>query len=454
MDLVVYFGKVNLYWVLFYILYCLMLRNHTFFRWNRAYLTGTLVLAFLLPFITFPEQVPIVPAAAQEVSFLPAYNASSEVKQGLDQWMQFVFAVQIIGSLLLLFKLFEGIKDLVMLIRRGEAIEMGDFTLVLLPNNEIGSFSFLKWLVVNRTDYEQHFEPILVHESVHIRQFHTLDILFIELLKIPFWFNPALWLYKKSIQEIHEFLADEEVPNRDYYARFLVAYSLSAPIATLTNHFFNSSLLKSRIKMIYKNRDSKWRLTKYFMILPIIGVVVVLTAARTSVMDSVTQQYTRATVPDKTSSNAKAKSVNKFFKTEDRVVSSKTSPKTDSLPANKPRDIKPTLVAKIPSDETLSQPIPGVRIRGTGELNLTNHFSTEGMPIPGERINIDTPRTFAAEPLIFIDGVEQELRGTAGFSHINENDIKFISVLKGRAAIAAYGDEGRNGVILILMKGN
>ncbi|WP_439582460.1 hypothetical protein [Dyadobacter bucti] len=69
MDLVVYFGKVNLYWVLFYILYCLMLRNHTFFRWNRAYLTGTLVLAFLLPFITFPQQVPIVQQLRRKYPF-------------------------------------------------------------------------------------------------------------------------------------------------------------------------------------------------------------------------------------------------------------------------------------------------------------------------------------------------------------------------------------------------
>jgi TonB family protein len=162
----------------------------------------------------------------------------------------------------------------------GEQVKLDDYTLILLSDNKTGSFSFFKWMVISRFDYENNPDPILQHEMVHIRQWHSLDILLIEIIKVVFWFNPTAWLYKHSLQEVHEFLADETAPNRDHYARFLVSYSFSVPAALLTNHFFNSSILKNRIKMIYKNRNSRWSLGKYLMIVPVILFALLMTAAR------------------------------------------------------------------------------------------------------------------------------------------------------------------------------
>ncbi|WP_159468965.1 M56 family metallopeptidase [Dyadobacter sp. 3J3] len=287
MDLLIYFGKVNVYWILFYACYWLLFRKHTFFVWNRFYLLGSLIISFALPFIHFPDNARVIPTAVYAVSTIPIYVSRPESTKIITHWTQFVLAIQITGCVMMLFKLLEAFKDLFKLIRQGETIPLEDHMLVLLPHNEIGSFSFLKWLVVNFADYELNFDPILRHESVHIRQLHSLDILLIEILKVGFWFNPVLWFYKRSLQEVHEYLADEEVPNRDQYARFLVSYALNAPIASLTNHFFNSSLLKSRIQMIYKNRNSQWALGKYLMIFPIIGMVVMLTAARERLLTAI-----------------------------------------------------------------------------------------------------------------------------------------------------------------------
>lgn len=287
MDLLIYFGKVNIYWILFYACYWLLFRKHTFFVWNRFYLLGSLMISFALPFIHFPDNARVIPTAVYAVSAIPVYVSRPESTKVITHWTQFVWTVQIIGCVLMLFKLLEAFKNLFKLIKQGETIPLEDHTLVLLPHNEIGSFSFLKWLVVNFTDYELNFDPILRHESVHIRQLHSLDILLIEILKVGFWFNPVLWFYKRSLQEVHEYLADEEVPNREQYARFLVSYALNAPVASLTNHFFNSSLLKSRIQMIYKNRNSQWALGKYLMIFPVIGMVVMLTAARERLLTAI-----------------------------------------------------------------------------------------------------------------------------------------------------------------------
>ncbi|MDQ6477597.1 TonB family protein [Dyadobacter sp. LHD-138] len=287
METLIYLGKVNVYWILFYACYWLLFRKHTFFVWNRFYLLGSLLVSFALPLIHFPDNARVLPTAVYAVSAIPIYVSTPESTKLALHWTQFVWAVQIIGAALMLVKLLEGFRDLFRLIGQGDEIPMEDHTLVLLPHNEIGSFSFLKWLVVNRADYEKHFDPILRHEAVHIRQLHSLDILLAELLKIFFWFNPVIWFYKRSLQEVHEFLADEEAPNRDHYANFLVSYALSAPVASLTNHFFNSSMLKKRIVMIYKNRNSDWALGKYFLILPLIGLVVMLTGARERLLDAV-----------------------------------------------------------------------------------------------------------------------------------------------------------------------
>ncbi len=194
-------------------------------------------------------------------------------------WEQLIFALIGTGGAFMLARLLHVFQSLFKVINQGDAITFDDHTLVLLPHNETGSFSFLKWLVINRNDYENNLDVILRHELTHIKQRHSFDILFIECLKIVCWFNPALWLYKHSIQEVHEFLADETAPNRERYATFLVSYGLQAPIQSLTNHFFNSSLLKNRIAMIYKTRTPNWLLGKYAMIIPVILIIILSTAA-------------------------------------------------------------------------------------------------------------------------------------------------------------------------------
>ncbi len=189
-----------------------------------------------------------------------------------------IWSIYTLGALFMAFKLFINIRQLNQFLTDGELIELEDCKIILIDSNRIGSFSFLKWIVVNRNDYENHFDPILRHEMVHMQQWHSVDILLVELLKIIFWFNPLLFLYKKSLQEVHEFLADYEAPNRENYATFLVSYALNAPIVSLTNHFYKPSQIKTRIQMIYKNRSSKWLLSTYLLAATIITTVAVFVA--------------------------------------------------------------------------------------------------------------------------------------------------------------------------------
>ncbi|GAB2783839.1 hypothetical protein GCM10027275_29880 [Rhabdobacter roseus] len=284
MEAFIYLGKVSLYWVLLYACYWFLLRQHTFFRWNRTYLLGALLLAFVLPLIKYPERIPVMPTAVYAVAKVPVVVVAPEAvvytAAQTTHWSQFLWVVYGLGVLLMAGRLYNYLRDLFNYLHQGETIELDECTLVLMNTDEVGSFSFWKWVVVSRSDYEQHFDAILRHELVHVQQRHSFDILLVEVLRVLFWFNPVLIFYKNSLQQVHEYLADEEAPERDRYAAFLVSYALGAPLATLTNHFFTSSLLKQRIKMLYKNRNSPWTLGRYLAVVPLIGLVLMLTAAR------------------------------------------------------------------------------------------------------------------------------------------------------------------------------
>lgn len=293
MEALIYIGKVSLYWGAFYACYWLFLRRSTFFVWNRVYLLGTLLGAFFLPFLSYPSSVPVMPSAVYAVTVLPVSVVGSLPKADSStvNWMLLLWITYFTGLVFMAIRLFRNIKDLLNYIRQGEVMEMEGFKLLLLPysrsSETISSFSFLNWVVVTQEDYENHLDEIMRHELVHVSQRHTVDILLIEILRVLFWFNPVLVLYKSSIQQLHEYLADQETGDRDEYAEFLLSYSMGVPVAVLANHFFSSSLLKERITMLYKERNSRWLLGRYFVIIPLLGMVLMLTAARERVAEAI-----------------------------------------------------------------------------------------------------------------------------------------------------------------------
>ncbi|MCE7068096.1 M56 family metallopeptidase [Dyadobacter sp. CY326] len=358
------------------------------------------------------------------------------------------------GSLYLLIRFTKSIVDLIALINKGELIDLDNFKLVLLPHSNVGSFSFFKWLVINQVDYAQNFEPILRHESVHIRQMHSIDIVLIELLKIVFWFNPIVWFYKRSIQEVHEFLADEHAPDRDGYARFLVAYAFNTPAASLTNHFFNGPLLKSRIKMIYKNRNSEWLRSKYFIILPLICFVAIMTAAREKV-----STFSKAEVPLIISEITANKGEVQNHKAE---VLADSEPKREKQMSNSlKREAPPQLNAQLTTSESYTATAQDTAPEPSKKTTFTNYryaanigpiAKLDSLPKIGKTLTIKSNKAPGSKALIIVDGVKQEERGSMGYRQIAPDQIESISVLKEQSAIEAYGSEGTEGVIIIKTK--
>lgn len=304
METLLYLAKVNAYWLLFYACYWLLLRKHTFFHWNRFYLLGTLLIAFALPAIHFAKPVTTIyvpETVYQKATISVAVIADRAPEAGMNIWT-LITRLYAAVAVALTWKFVSGIFRLLKIAGRSEQVDMGRYTLLMLPENTGNkggsSFSFFRWLFLSPHDYRHNPDAVIRHEYEHIRQWHTADIVLIELLKVFFWVNPIVWLYKRSLETVHEYLADQPVPNRNDYASFLVAYAMRSPDITIANHFFNSSLLKSRIKMIYKKRSSRWLLTRYALVLPLVACSVAISASRSplevvSRIDNASQQNIR-----------------------------------------------------------------------------------------------------------------------------------------------------------------
>ncbi|TDB63496.1 M56 family metallopeptidase [Arundinibacter roseus] len=297
-----YLFQVNMYWLLCYACYWLLLRRQTHFGLNRAYLLGVLMLGFILPVVQLPEvwmesfvtkersvTRPVIDnfviAETQNIhtAVEPQNFAALQQRQPIFaiDWTACLGTLYIIGLLFMSVRLGWSLRRLLAFFRGKEYLQVDGCQVFILDSNVVGSFSFFNKIVINQKDYEENFDTILRHELVHVQQRHSLDLLFLEALTVFFWYNPVLLFYKKSLQEVHEYQADRSsVLSREQYATFLVSYALQSPTDLLSNSFHVSSLLKKRIFMLYKKRNSKWSLVKYLTIAPLVGLVLILTAGR------------------------------------------------------------------------------------------------------------------------------------------------------------------------------
>jgi TonB family protein len=135
-------------------------------------------------------------------------------------------------------------------------------------------FSYFNTIIINRSNIvKENIDGILTHEMAHIRQFHFIDLLIVELFAVVQWFNPIIWLYERSLKEVHEYLADEATIisgyNKPWYQALLVNQAIGAEAFGLTNQFKNS-LIKKRLTMISKIRTSKTAQLKGLFVLPAI----------------------------------------------------------------------------------------------------------------------------------------------------------------------------------------
>src|SRR5690606_16602580 len=204
-------------------IYKLFYEKEKMLVFNRVYLLLSLTVSIVLPLV----DIPIVPFSRSSIPQLisanriPKYSepATSLVAidiqhQAVDKELFFHYflgLIYLIGLAILAIRFYSNLTRLYTMRKQNERVAYEDAELVLIPR-AILPFSFSSLIFVAKKDYEQGLEPeLLAHEIAHVRQRHSLDLIFVELLSVLFWFNPILRLYKQAIQANHEFLADEAV---------------------------------------------------------------------------------------------------------------------------------------------------------------------------------------------------------------------------------------------------
>ncbi len=287
-----YVIKVSICWLAFYLLYRLFLHRETFFQINRFYLLLTLGLGLLIPGMDLPGLFQNSGGQSSIVYLQPITIGVQSLSTTLEEIVvtpmtnkatfsigQLLLAIYWLGVVFFSLRLFVGLYQIWRLYRQGSIEAKGDYMQVSTQPFHL-PFSFFHYLFwskefsVNATDQAK----ILQHEMAHIRGRHSLDVLILELIKILLWCSPVIYLYKKSIQNVHEYLADAEVlqtTEKKQYGQLLLRHSQSGLQSALANNFIHSQL-KKRIQMMMKHKSKRSALVKYLVAIPMVILMVLL----------------------------------------------------------------------------------------------------------------------------------------------------------------------------------
>ncbi|MDB5089433.1 MAG: hypothetical protein JWR09_3427 [Mucilaginibacter sp.] len=267
-----YLLLVNIYLLLFYGFYALLLRKETFFQLNRVYLVAASLLSFFIPmiqsnwvqnlFITKQVQLTIYSSPLVVYQFKPIQHTQLTIGQLL-------MVVYLAGMIFLVGRF---IWQMIVLNK-----------LINQPNSAV-AYSFFKKIKLAPDQEDNHI--IAAHEHVHANQWHSADVLLIEAVMIINWFNPVVYLYRFAIKHIHEYIADRQAlrsgSNKSDYALLLLSQTFNTPAHQLVNPFYNHSLLKQRIIMLQKNKSNRIALVKYGLSAPLFILMLVLSSATIS----------------------------------------------------------------------------------------------------------------------------------------------------------------------------
>ena len=276
-NLLIYFLKANGLIILFYLMYVLFLRKETFFVTNRWYLISGLILSLILPLITFTKIIWVEPTPIPEFyeEVIPLTNNVIEVpiqETPLD-WSLIVTTAYAVISILIVMKITLELASFFNKIRKHQKQKETDFTLIHSDTTE-NPFSFFHYIVINPNRFsKEEFQHILTHESIHVKQKHSIDVLLSKLFCAFFWANPIIWLYRKAMLQNLEFIADNEtfqqIENKYLYQKTLLKVVTHQHDLSITNQFYQS-LIKKRIVMLHTNQSNKRNVWKYATILPLL----------------------------------------------------------------------------------------------------------------------------------------------------------------------------------------
>lgn len=281
MEAIVYSLKVAIFLIAFYLLYKSFMSRETFLRTNRIVLLASLVLSFVLPFcgLTVSQTVDETGgnyAVAQSVVMLEEVIVGSAdvVHSVAIDWRSVAVFIYLAGIVVCILRVLVSMVRVMQLIRSGERVVLDNGIVLTIVDNRQAPFSWIKFIIISRADYEENKDEILTHERAHIRYRHSIDLLLCDALCCLQWFNPAIWLLRQELCAVHEYEADKAVLdsgiNAKQYQILLIKKAVGGKWYSIANSF-NHSKLKYRIAMMSRKKSSGWARAKVLYVLPVVA---------------------------------------------------------------------------------------------------------------------------------------------------------------------------------------
>jgi TonB family protein len=473
-NIVEYLIKSGIALSVFYLLYWLLMRKSTHFGLNRLTLATSLIASLDLPLIQIdltPEVVAAnIPVMSMDLSTVVQIVSKPEPFWGIRE---IVLLIYFAGLSITLFRLIYQSFYIHVISKMSRTITKGRHTIVLVEK-DITPFAYFSKIFIPASKMEEtSFESILAHEKSHLSQYHFVDLFLIEIVTIIQWFNPIIWLYERSLKEVHEYMADDEVlkqgVSRGNYQALLVNQALGGPVFTIS-HQFNQSLILKRIVMMTKMKTPQLAKIKVLLFIPLTAVLLMAFSNPEPIVNpvvekvqSITQQIANGKLlPDFTSQNTSEKEKGTIT-IKGKVVEGSASKPLEGVSII----VHGTSIGTVSDangDFEIAAEADTLQLEFTyvGYAYANKKFTSSGKTVihmlkgatvmngitvsyPGEKENNE----IKPYPYVLVDGVPTDEKT---FKAIDPDRIESVSVLKGEQATTGYGDKGKNGVILIVMK--
>ena len=272
---------------IFLLFYKLLLEKESMHQFKRFFLLTAVIVSFIIPQIVFTEYVEIEPTTAvtQIISINEPQNIQPEV-QAIERspmnWSLILWTIYGLGVAGFAFRFMFNLLKIWKRIRNNPKTKHSTIYRILLKE-QLPPHTFLKYIFLNKQKFETKSIPnsVLLHEETHAIQRHSLDVLFLEVLQVVLWFNPLIYVYKKTIKLNHEFLADSAVLNgqEDHlnYQNTLLSYLSNDSFNTHQSvgiaNAINYSSIKKRFIIMKKQTSKKGIAIRSLLLLPVLALM-------------------------------------------------------------------------------------------------------------------------------------------------------------------------------------
>ncbi|MDR1882128.1 MAG: TonB-dependent receptor plug domain-containing protein [Prevotella sp.] len=433
---IIHIAKTGVSLGIFLVIYLLFLRPATFFRFNRLFLLFGFVASLIIPAIKYTYEVIIPVSLVQNVETTSEAITAAASASPVNVWIV-LSTLYLVGVLALTARNLYVCTKLGRLLKSGVKYNHNGYKII--DSADVKSpFTVLNYILVNTSKLSRiEKDLILKHETSHISQKHWIDLLCCECILLLQWFNPLAWIYVKLLKENHEFLADKTVIDSGVapalYKATLINQKFQGSVFSFSNSFNHSKPL-NRLSMIKKAKSSPWKRAAALAIVPVFGLLLWASSEPRYVFEpfvisdnggDLVHVTGHGMMMDIDNADSLITNKNKAVKVKDDSISAKI--KTDGKTGFHNQDGKRN-VFRFVNDTA----------KTIGKIDKIYK--------KGENIWLRSQNADNKKPMVIIDG---EKDATDKLKNMDPSVIKSINVLKDSSATAVYGDDAKNGAIIV-----